>query len=639
MDDFRFGRCIVDLSTRTLLRDGAAQAFEPKVFDALVYLLEHRDRVVPKSELLEHVWGRRVIVTEGVVARTIMKVRRLIGDDAQDPRLVKTVQRIGYRFAAEVTREPSSVARSDDATVPRGSYDDVPFRPRSQLPSLRPLPRLAPAQDTFVETVRARALQALAFERWESARTLLQVALDERPDDASLQLDFASCLVRLRDARAGKLLDRLLQRAVELGDAHAEQRCLHMLALGFHRRGDHVEAERLLARALSLAEREHDQDAELLLLQSAGDLAAEQGRTAIAEWNLDRASLLAQSLGNRAALARTLDSRGRIAAASGDAEGALRAFGDALSLEKASDLHGGAAHTLVHLGDSHQAFGRMRVARELYTEAFERGLLSGDPVAIAIAGFHAGRHGGIALGRDDLAATIERRMRAIHGVGQAAIDTFADLLSAALHARAGRVSESLDLIDRAEERTPRRHFRFIVKRYHVCVLVLGGFADEARDTLGNHFERSQSRLHPLIRVVGDQLLGTVAHAAGDRNAALAHMDAAIAQAPPSRHRLDASIDAAWLCLDGGDGPAAEERIHACADAFATALLHDHGPALLLRARQLDMNGDAEAAAALRRRRCADNGMQAEAPPDLPRTWHLLPSMLEFAPTQRTARLL
>ena len=111
---FHFGDCVVDVAARTVLRGGRPQAFEPKVFDTLVYLIEQRARVVPKQELLERVWGTRVVVTEGVIARTIMKLRRLLGDDADKPALVKTVHRVGYRFAGEVSHEapPLAVAAS-----------------------------------------------------------------------------------------------------------------------------------------------------------------------------------------------------------------------------------------------------------------------------------------------------------------------------------------------------------------------------------------------------------------------------------------------------------------------------------------------------------------------------------------------
>lgn len=76
---FRFGENEVNVSTRTLVHAGRSQGLEPKVFDVLVMLLTHRERVVTKDELLDAVWGGRV-VTDGVLTRTIMKARRLIGE-------------------------------------------------------------------------------------------------------------------------------------------------------------------------------------------------------------------------------------------------------------------------------------------------------------------------------------------------------------------------------------------------------------------------------------------------------------------------------------------------------------------------------------------------------------------------------
>src|ERR1700752_1675125 len=98
----RFGNCTVDLQARTLLKGGEPQPFEPKGFDALVYLIAHRDRVVTKQELLDTVWGRHVVLTSGVVSRTIMKARRLAGQTGSGELVIKTIHRIGYRFVAEL---------------------------------------------------------------------------------------------------------------------------------------------------------------------------------------------------------------------------------------------------------------------------------------------------------------------------------------------------------------------------------------------------------------------------------------------------------------------------------------------------------------------------------------------------------
>ena len=102
---FRFGDYVVDPLARTVFRSGEPQTPEPKVFDAIVFLILQRNRVVTKQELLDEVWGSQVVVTEGVVARTIMKARRLIGDDADEPSIIKTVHRVGYRFVAPIEEE------------------------------------------------------------------------------------------------------------------------------------------------------------------------------------------------------------------------------------------------------------------------------------------------------------------------------------------------------------------------------------------------------------------------------------------------------------------------------------------------------------------------------------------------------
>lgn len=100
---FAFGACQVQLERRQLLLAGRPQAVPPRVFDLLVHLIGHRDRVVTKDELLAEVW-RGAEVSESMIARTVMKARRAIGDSARSAVLIRTVHRLGYRFTGEVTR-------------------------------------------------------------------------------------------------------------------------------------------------------------------------------------------------------------------------------------------------------------------------------------------------------------------------------------------------------------------------------------------------------------------------------------------------------------------------------------------------------------------------------------------------------
>ena len=53
---FRFGDHSLDTDRRGLRRGGALVALEPQVFDLLVYLVQNRDRLVSKDDLLEAVW-------------------------------------------------------------------------------------------------------------------------------------------------------------------------------------------------------------------------------------------------------------------------------------------------------------------------------------------------------------------------------------------------------------------------------------------------------------------------------------------------------------------------------------------------------------------------------------------------------
>ena len=88
--------------------NGTTRDLEPKVFDLIAYLLENRDRVVSKEELQESLWPN-VVVTEASLSRTIMKARKALDDDAQDPQVIRTLPRRGFRFVAQLTNEQPSV--------------------------------------------------------------------------------------------------------------------------------------------------------------------------------------------------------------------------------------------------------------------------------------------------------------------------------------------------------------------------------------------------------------------------------------------------------------------------------------------------------------------------------------------------
>lgn len=99
--------CSADCERRELHRNGAPVHLEPQVFDVLVHLVRNHDRVVTKDELLQAVWNGRVVSEDALTSR-IKAARRAIGNSGEDQRLIRTVQRRGFRFVGHVREQAKS---------------------------------------------------------------------------------------------------------------------------------------------------------------------------------------------------------------------------------------------------------------------------------------------------------------------------------------------------------------------------------------------------------------------------------------------------------------------------------------------------------------------------------------------------
>src|SRR5712691_4923408 len=96
-----FRDCEINLERRELWRAKRAVHGEPQVFDLLVYLVQNRDRVVSKDDLIAAVWGGR-IVSESTLTSRINAVRKAVGDSGDEQSLIRTVARKGIRFVGAV---------------------------------------------------------------------------------------------------------------------------------------------------------------------------------------------------------------------------------------------------------------------------------------------------------------------------------------------------------------------------------------------------------------------------------------------------------------------------------------------------------------------------------------------------------
>jgi DNA-binding winged helix-turn-helix (wHTH) protein/tetratricopeptide (TPR) repeat protein len=108
---YRFGDCTIDASARELRNHGALATLSPKVFDCLIYLIEHRERAVGRDELISAVWGK-LDVTDTLLGQTVLKARRAVGDSGNGQNFIRTIPRFGYRWVAEILVEDSTEPKS-----------------------------------------------------------------------------------------------------------------------------------------------------------------------------------------------------------------------------------------------------------------------------------------------------------------------------------------------------------------------------------------------------------------------------------------------------------------------------------------------------------------------------------------------
>jgi class 3 adenylate cyclase/tetratricopeptide (TPR) repeat protein len=123
-----FGEFELDEDLYELRRSGAPVKLAPKVFDVLRYLVQHRERVVPKAELLEKLWPNE-FVTESVLPTNITAARKALADERADPKMIQTVHGRGYRFIAQV-QEVTPPGAPVEAARRRGDAPVAPVPPR-----------------------------------------------------------------------------------------------------------------------------------------------------------------------------------------------------------------------------------------------------------------------------------------------------------------------------------------------------------------------------------------------------------------------------------------------------------------------------------------------------------------------------
>lgn len=123
---FQFDDYSLDVACRELRRGAELVDIEPQVFDLLVFLVQNRERVVTKDDLITAVWHGR-IVSESTLTSRINAVRKAVGDSGEHQALVRTVARKGFRFVGAVTdgAQPDRKrgAGTETARIPEAAAD------------------------------------------------------------------------------------------------------------------------------------------------------------------------------------------------------------------------------------------------------------------------------------------------------------------------------------------------------------------------------------------------------------------------------------------------------------------------------------------------------------------------------------
>ena len=168
---FLFAGYTLDTDRRELRRsaDAIAVAVEPQVFDLLVYLVDNRDRVVSKDDLIASVWSGR-IVSDSTLTSRINAARRAVGDTGQAQKLIRTIARKGFRFVGDVRTQVGADRSSPAGASPDQAAETPSTPPLPDRPAIAVLPFVnmsgEPEQEYFSDGISEDIITALSKLRW-----------------------------------------------------------------------------------------------------------------------------------------------------------------------------------------------------------------------------------------------------------------------------------------------------------------------------------------------------------------------------------------------------------------------------------------------------------------------------------------
>src|ERR1700738_1228054 len=166
---FSFGEYRIDLERRELWHAETPVHVEPQVFDLLGCLVQNRDRVVSKDDLIASVWGDRII-SESTLTSRINAARKAIGDSGGDQKLIRTAPRKGLRFVGAVRTQASGAVSEPAPGQPQDGARQPAHPALPERPAIAVLPFINMSgdrqQEYFSDGISEDIITALSKLRW-----------------------------------------------------------------------------------------------------------------------------------------------------------------------------------------------------------------------------------------------------------------------------------------------------------------------------------------------------------------------------------------------------------------------------------------------------------------------------------------
>jgi len=199
---YRFEDVEVDLSRGCLRRGAAEQHLRQKTFQVLVYLLDQRERLVSKEELMEAVW-KDTAVTDDALVQSIKEIRRTLGDSSHNPKFIKTVPKAGYRFISpveEVFGGASAFVETEEITRVELEYEETSDSPEFAAPISKISPVAAPKRwvdsRIFISLLLLAPLAASFYfipKLWQPGQSSAAITLSQTPGKKTI----AGCFLKI----------------------------------------------------------------------------------------------------------------------------------------------------------------------------------------------------------------------------------------------------------------------------------------------------------------------------------------------------------------------------------------------------------------------------------------------------------